>query len=462
MKAIILAAGEGKRMRPLTLETPKPMIRVLGKPLLQWIIEGLPSEITELILVLGYKGEQIKEYFGDNFAGRPVKYVWQEKPLGTGHALHLCKDLIGPGERFLYMMGDDLHSTKAIQALIRHGLGVLAYEHADPRPFGVLEVDAKNRVVGIEEKPAQPKTNLVAVGVYLFDSTFFDYPMPLSKRGEYEYIEPLQAMIKEKDVLVERTDFWHPIGQPHNLETAARILAGGKPIPNSYADTPVIILAGGKGTRLPVEEQDKPKCLVEIAGKPILSWQLDEIRKQGFRNITLSLGYKSEMVIDWLKKSGNQDVKCSVETEPLGTGGGLRLAAQGFKKPFVAFNCDDLADVNFLELIRHGCGDKFNVISGVSFNAAYTFDSLVCDEFKKVCEFKQRSPDVGEAVVNIGHYYLQPNIFDGMPDRFSNERDLFPKLAKEGRLVLHSHKGYWLTANNAEQIQGAREFFSKK
>lgn len=447
-------------MRPLTIETPKPMIRVLGKPLLHWIIESLPSEITELVIVVGYKGEQIKEYLGNRFEGRPVTYVWQEKPLGTGHALHLCRSLIASGEKFFFMFADDLHSAAAMKKLVNRGIGMLAQEHENPRPFGVLEVDEQDRIVGIEEKPKEPKSNLVAVGVYVFDSRFFDYPMPLSLRGEYEYIEPLRAMLKDIAVIVERTDFWHPIGEPHQIESAARILTAGKPTANPYADTPVVIIAGGKGTRLPAQEQDKPKCLVEIAGKPIVQWQLDEVRKQGFKNITLSLGYKAEMVIEWLRKSGNQDVRYSVESEPLGTGGGLRLATRGFTKPFIAFNCDDLADVNFSELIRHSCNDTFNVISGVRFNAAYTFDSLVCDEFKKVREFKQRSPDVGEAVVNIGHYYLQPNVFEEMPERFSNERDLFPKLAKEGKLVLHSHRGYWLTANNEEQIKSTREFFA--
>lgn len=468
MKAILIAAGEGKRMRPLTLVSPKPMVSVLGKPLLRWIIEGLPKEITEIIIVIGYKGEQIKEYFGSQYAGRPITYVYQEKPLGTGHALHLCKHLIKPGERFLYMLADDLHSTKAISELIKHGLGVLVREHSDPRPFGVLEVDSNDRILGIEEKPQRPKTNLVAVGVYVFDSTFFDYPMPLSARGEYEYIEPLQTMIKEKDVFVERTDFWHPVGYPHDIDAAEEILRAR--IENAEAasstvalqSTPVIILAGGKGTRLPPEEQDKPKCLVEIAGKPIIAHQLDMVRQQGFSNIIVSLGHKGEMAQQWIEDHGYEGVRCVIEPEPLGTGGGLALAAKDITVPFIAFNCDDLADVHLASLIRHGGNGTYNVMSGVAFNAAHTFDSLVCDESKKICEFKQRSSDVADAIVSIGHYYLLPDILHGAPRIFSLERDLFPRLAKEGRLVLHAHRGYWVTANNAEQIKSARDFFAQK
>lgn len=462
MKAILIAAGEGRRMRPLTLTTPKPMIQVLGKPLLEWIIQSLPAAITEIVIVVGYKGEQIKEYFGDRCDGRSIQYVFQEKQLGTGHALHLCRELVAPGERFLFMFADDLHSTEAMEKLIARGIGMLAQEHPDPRRFGVLEADREGRVTGIEEKPHQPKSNMVAVGVYLLDSRFFEYPMPLSGRGEYEYAEPLRAMLKDIPVIIEKTPFWHPVGQPEDIDALEGILhkrAGGELKKNP---APVIIIAGGRGTRLPSEEQDKPKCLVEIAGKPILGWQLDELRRQGFTDIRLALGYKAEMVIDWLRKSGNEQVGYSVEKEPLGTGGGLKLAAEGITVPFIAFNCDDLADVCFASLIRHSCGGKYNVITGKSFSGAYTFDSIVCDSDKKVCEFKQRSPEVAEAIVNIGHYYLRPDIFEGTPESFSSEKELFPRLAKEGRLVLHTHTGYWLTANNAEQIKGTREFFAQQ
>ncbi len=79
MQAVILAAGEGVRMRPLTLTKPKPLLEVLGKPLIRYATEGLPKEVTELIIVLGYRGEQIKAYCGTSFCGRTVTYVWQKQ-----------------------------------------------------------------------------------------------------------------------------------------------------------------------------------------------------------------------------------------------------------------------------------------------------------------------------------------------------------------------------------------------
>ena len=455
MKAILLAAGEGKRMRPLTLETPKQMIDVLGKPLLYWIIKRLPAEITELVIVVGYKGDQIKKYFGERFEGLPITYVTQEKPTGTAHALALCRHLLGADERFLFIYADDLHDTAAMSRLLKHPMGVLAKAHPDPSRFGVIEADKQGRVLSMEEKPAKPKSNLVAVGVFVLDSRVFDFEAPRHTSGEYFLHDQVAKMIGSHNIVMEQADFWHPVGYPHDVDAAEKILAH----PPKDHDTPVILIAGGKGTRLPEAEQNKPKCLVEVAGKPILEWQIEELRKQGFTNIRLALGYKAEMVVEWLKKSGNQNVTYSIEPEPLGTGGGMKLAAEGIRVPFLAFNCDDLADVSFAGLIRHSCSGRYNVITGVQFDGAYTFDSLVCDEHKKVCEFRQRSQEVGSAVVNIGHYYLLPEALADMPRSFSNERDLFPKLAKEGKLVLATHTGYWLTANNAEQIEGARKHF---
>lgn len=462
MKAIILAAGEGKRMRPLTLETPKPMVDILGRPLLVWIVEALPAEITELVFVVGYKAEQIQKYFGEKYEGRSVRYVYQEKPLGTGHALMLCKDFIAPGEKFLFMIGDDLHSPVSIKKLISEEFAMLVHEHENPRAFGVVEVDSHDRVIGFEEKPERPKSNLVSPAVFVMDDRIFKYPPVLHPKGEYFAVDQINQMMKDVPLRAIRSDFWHPVGEPHQITTAEQaLLARGARHEAQKNATPVVIIAGGKGTRLPAEEQYKPKCLVEVAGKPILAHQLDLLRAQGFENITLSLGYKAQMVVDWLKSSGNESVKYVVETEPLGTGGGLRLAAGNFKEPFIAFNCDDLADVDFAGMIRHSCGGKYNVIVGMKFTAAQTFDSLICDEYKRVCEFRQRSTEIGDAIVNIGHYYLLPDIFDGMPAAFSNERDLFPRLAAAKKLVLQTHTGYWLTANNAEQIAGAREFFKK-
>jgi NDP-sugar pyrophosphorylase family protein len=463
MKAIILAAGEGKRMRPLTLAAPKPMIEVLGKPILQHLIESLPEEVTELIMVIGYKGEQIEKYFGKKFNGRSIIYVWQKEQLGTGHALTLCKDLFQPGEKFMFMAGDDLHSPQALKNLITHEHAALASTHTNPRRFGVFEVDTNGKIISFEETPEEPKSNIVSLAVFVLSADIFKYPSTLSAKGEYWATDQIRQMMADKSFFVEKADFWHPIGYPEDIEKAEAALADKYRIGTQQKrDTPVIILAGGKGTRMPENEKDKPKCLVDVAGKPMLEWQLEDLRKQGFANITLSLGYKAEMVIDWLKNTGNADIEYVIETEPLGTGGGIRLALGDTREPFIGINCDDFADINLTSLMRHSSNNTYNVISAMETPEASTFGLIECDEFQKVCTFKEKDPNSTQGLVSIGHYYLQPDVFDGMPNKFSIEIDLFPKLAVAGKLVLHRHTGnYWVTANNAEQLRFVRDHFEK-
>ena len=79
MKAVILAAGEGVRMRPLTLRTPKPLLQVAGRPLLEHIIYALPKDINELIVVIGYLGDQIKNFLGNEYHGLKIQYIWQKR-----------------------------------------------------------------------------------------------------------------------------------------------------------------------------------------------------------------------------------------------------------------------------------------------------------------------------------------------------------------------------------------------
>src|SRR5262249_28083308 len=114
MKVLIFAAGLGKRMQPLTFEKPKPLLEVAGKPLLERLFEILPEEIAEIILVVGYKADMIRKYFGEEWHGRPITYILQEEPLGTAHALELCRKHLAAGERFLLLFADDLYDKESL------------------------------------------------------------------------------------------------------------------------------------------------------------------------------------------------------------------------------------------------------------------------------------------------------------------------------------------------------------
>src|SRR3989344_5531342 len=133
MQAVILAAGEGKRLRPLTLDRPKPMVELLEKPILEHTIAELPPAIDELVIVVGYKGEKIKEYFGTNWKGRPITYVEQEMPpLGTARALFSARTALRSGEKFISIMGDNVSGGKALAEALTHDFSLLVRTHEHP------------------------------------------------------------------------------------------------------------------------------------------------------------------------------------------------------------------------------------------------------------------------------------------------------------------------------------------
>lgn len=225
MKAIILAAGEGRRMRPLTENTPKPLLQIQNKPLIEHIVEKLPEEIDELIMVVGYLGEMIKQYCGDSFLGRPVTYVEQSAPLGTYHALTLTKDLIKDNERFFVLNGDDIHDTEGLKECLQYPRAIMVSEVDDPHPFGVVELDENGFLLDIIEKPAVPKTNLVNTGATLLDTNVFKYPAEQHPNGEFYLPTVIQKMLKDYPVKAVHSTGWLTVATPEDLARVEKILA---------------------------------------------------------------------------------------------------------------------------------------------------------------------------------------------------------------------------------------------
>lgn len=210
-------------MRPLTEKIPKPMIKILGRPLLHHIFDALPDEVDEVILVVGYLGDQIEKYFGKRFGRFKIKYVRQKEKLGTGHALHLCKKFLGKN-RFMMLYADDLQSKKDLTALLNHPLALLVRRVKDPRRFGVVETDKKGKILEIVEKPEQPTSNLVSTGVKVLDHRIFKYPLVQHPNGEYYTTYPLAQLAKEHEMKAVKASFWLPIGYPEDLKKAEKVL----------------------------------------------------------------------------------------------------------------------------------------------------------------------------------------------------------------------------------------------
>ncbi|MDP3052212.1 MAG: sugar phosphate nucleotidyltransferase [bacterium] len=228
MKAVILAAGEGVRMRPLTENKPKPLLEVGGKTILEQIISRLPEEVDELILVVGYLGQQIIDFCEDEFLGRKVRYVWQERKLGTYNALKICEPHIEKGERFLMLFADDIHGGEGIEECLKYECALIVEETSEPWKFGIVQVNDDMSIIDIIEKPPRlpagrenPSSNLASTGVLLLDTRIFDYEADLHPNGEYYLTSALSKMLKDgHKIFAVKSTMWLPIGYPEDIRKA--------------------------------------------------------------------------------------------------------------------------------------------------------------------------------------------------------------------------------------------------
>lgn len=222
MQCVILAAGKGTRLRPLTEHTPKPLVKVAGKPLLDHIAEALPSAVKEIIIVTGYLENQIKAYCGTEFHGRPVRYVHQEEQNGPAKALWLCKDLLKG--RFLLMFGDDIHGKNDLARACSYSRSMLAITSEFPERFGVIVRNADGTLATMIEKPSEPPSNLVSTGPMLLDTEIFNYEPVSPIKDEFFMPEIIQRYVKDHPVAVVEQQLWIPIGYPEDVERANKLL----------------------------------------------------------------------------------------------------------------------------------------------------------------------------------------------------------------------------------------------
>ncbi len=222
MKAVILAAGQGTRMGPLTKNRPKVMLPIANKPLLSHVITSAhDAGINDFVLVVGYHSEIIKDYFGDGSEmGVNIVYSCQEKQLGTADAVRAALEIVD--DRFLVLNGDIIVSSSHIKKMVAQTSEiVMTARHVDnPSGLGVLEV-SNGRVLRIIEKPQKPSTNLANAGIYVFSPSIFDAikRTKQSVRGEYEITDSLQLLINEgRDVsYLTLSENWLDVGRPWDL-----------------------------------------------------------------------------------------------------------------------------------------------------------------------------------------------------------------------------------------------------
>ncbi|MDD5340006.1 MAG: sugar phosphate nucleotidyltransferase [Candidatus ainarchaeum sp.] len=215
MKAVILAAGEGKRLRPLTETRPKAMLPVAGRPILHHLLdEARKAGITDAVIVVRHMKEKMIEYFSKNYVGVKLKFVEQGAENGTGAALLAARDEIG--DTFVALAGDIVTDSSVIKKVIAaHGGGItLALKKvANPHEYGVVELSG-GKVSLFEEKPKHPKSDLANLSVYCMEPTIFGELKSLGKseRGEYELVSLFTGA---KGVVVD--GYWRDIAYPWDL-----------------------------------------------------------------------------------------------------------------------------------------------------------------------------------------------------------------------------------------------------
>lgn len=201
MKIVILAAGKGTRMLPLTESTPKPLLRFRGQTILDHIFQALPDEISEAILVINYLGEQIKDYCGEEFHGRHVSYV-AGQTKGTGFDIMAARSFISPGERFSIAYGDEAFTRENLLACLKYEYSWLCFATTleQAHQFGVALIDENGRIQSVVEKPQNPSSLLAVNGFMVTNSDIFNYQVQLHANGEQYLSDMMSAFAQDHPV----------------------------------------------------------------------------------------------------------------------------------------------------------------------------------------------------------------------------------------------------------------------
>lgn len=215
MQAVILAAGKGLRLRPFTEQHPKPLLPIAGKSILDYTLEALPENITAVIIIVGYLGEQIKGRYGSSWNDLPITYVEQTELLGTGDAITRAQGLLlSP---FLVVNGDDLYTKQDLAELCAKPNSILAWPSTKPTEFG-LETNAQGCLKGFNSG-----STLVNCGAYCLTADFFEttlFPITVHNKTEYSLPHTLVELSKTLPVKVVTATGWLPIGTPEQMQFA--------------------------------------------------------------------------------------------------------------------------------------------------------------------------------------------------------------------------------------------------
>ena len=223
MQTVVLAAGEGTRMRPLTAAQPKPMLPVAGKPLLEHTLDrAVAAGADRLIVVVGYESDRVRTHFGSQHGGVDLEYAVQDQQRGTADAVNAASSLL-TDDPFVVLNGDALYDQESLNTLYSNGPAVGSYRVENPSAYGVLQLAAHDdsQVTGVVEKPANPESNLINTGAYVFPAAANELlSVEASERGELELTDVLEAVCNQFSVTAVPFDRWLDVGRPWELLAA--------------------------------------------------------------------------------------------------------------------------------------------------------------------------------------------------------------------------------------------------
>lgn len=243
MMSLVLAAGKGTRLRPLTADKPKALVRVDGKPLLAHCYDTLADlGATEFVTVYGYKGEQIKDHFGDTYRGRPITYVEQNGPTGTAGAVRSAAPYIE--DEVMLQLPDVLFDSDLSRAIDAHQqddadatIVTEAVPYDEASRYGVVETDANGNITELVEKPDDPPSNKILTGFYTFPPAIFEAcdAITPSDRGELEITDAIQKLVEwGYSVKTVPLKGWRKdVGYPDDRDQAEQYLRQHAPAPAS-------------------------------------------------------------------------------------------------------------------------------------------------------------------------------------------------------------------------------------
>jgi NDP-sugar pyrophosphorylase family protein len=211
MDAVLLAAGLGTRLRPHTLTTPKPLLKVQGRPILDWTLGALPKSVDRVVVVVHYLAEQVEAYLRTQTHFKDWAVVPQGDPQGTGDAMRKCQEQIRSA-KFLVINGDDLFGAADFAALAARPAGVLVHDVQESEKFGIAFLKPDGTLEKLVEKQKMPGPKPANTGAYVFPREVFNIEISRSPRGEYEITDYVTKLASQQPFYVVRSTFWFPIG----------------------------------------------------------------------------------------------------------------------------------------------------------------------------------------------------------------------------------------------------------